>query len=219
MFEDRQDAGRALAKRLEKIDPKLTVILALPRGGVTVAREVCDATGAPLDLIIVRKVGTPGQRELAVGAIADGGSGADSNLVINQDVAAMCGLSEDAVRALARDEEPELERRRQAYLGAREPIDLSGKTAVIVDDGIATGATMRAAIKSARSRRAARVVVAVPVAAQDTIDELSPQVDDIICLATPSPFWAVGQHYADFPQVSDEAVVEALSTHPAPNKA
>jgi len=219
MFEDRQDAGRALAKRLEKIDPKLTVILALPRGGVTVAREVCDATGTPLDLIIVRKVGTPGQRELAVGAIADGGSGADSNLVINQDVAAMCGLSDDEVRALARAEEPELERRRQAYLGSRKPIELSGKTAIIIDDGIATGATMRAAIKSARSRRAAQVVVAVPVAAQETIEELRPLVDDIICLATPSPFWAVGQHYVDFPQVSDEAVVEALSTHPAPDKA
>lgn len=219
MFEDRQDAGRALAKRLERIDPKGSVILALPRGGVTVAREVCDATGAPLDLIIVRKVGTPGQRELAVGAIADGGSGADSNLVINQDVAAMCGLSDDEVRELARAEEPELERRRQAYLGARKPIELSGKTAIIVDDGIATGATMRAAIKSAKSRRAAKVVVAVPVAAQDTVDELRPEVDEIVCLATPSPFWAVGQHYMDFPQVSDDEVVEALSAHPAPDAA
>jgi putative phosphoribosyl transferase len=131
----------------------------------------------------------------------------------------MCGLSDEEVRALARAEEPELERRRQAYLGSRRPIELGGKTAIIVDDGIATGATMRAAIKSARSRRAAKVVVAVPVAAQETIDELKPLVDDIICLATPSPFWAVGQHYADFPQVSDEAVVEALSAHRAPDEA
>src|SRR5690606_15096319 len=128
MFQDREEAGRALARRLAGIDPQSSVVLALPRGGVPVARAVCDATGAPLDLILVRKVGVPGQKELAVGAIADG---SESDPVINEDVARMCGLDHAGVRALAREEEPELLRRRRLYLGARQPLDLAGKTAIL----------------------------------------------------------------------------------------
>jgi len=211
MFQDRQDAGRALAKRLETMDPGSTVVLALPRGGVPVAKEICNAIGAPLDLILVRKIGVPGQRELAVGAIADG---PDLSLVINRGVAASCGLSEDDVRALARQEQDELERRRKAYLGSRQRIDLAGKTAIIVDDGIATGATMKAAVKAARSRNAGQVVVAVPVAPKETLEELRSLADHVICLATPEPFWAVGQHYVRFDQVSDEEVTAALAAGP-----
>lgn len=214
MFQDRQEAGRALAKRLATIDPAMSVVLALPRGGVPVAKEICNATGAPLDLILVRKIGAPGQKELAVGAIADGAE----NLVINADVAALCGLTENQVREMAKDEEPELERRRRVYLGSRPRIELAGKTAIIVDDGLATGATMKAAVRSARARKAALVVVAVPVASQDTVEEMKAEADHVICLETPAPFWAVGQGYADFEQVTDEEVVEALSASPTPKQ-
>lgn len=208
MFHDREEAGRALAKRLDTIDPAMSVVLALPRGGVPVAKEICNATGAPLDLILVRKVGAPGQSELAVGAIADGG---EADPVINEDVARLCGLTHAQVREMAREERPELERRRKAYLGSRPRVDLAGKTAIIVDDGLATGATMKAAIRSARARQAALVVVAVPVAAAETVEEMKAEADDVICLETPSPFWAVGQGYENFSQVTDEEVVEALS--------
>jgi len=211
MFENRQQAGQALARRLDTIDPGSTVILALPRGGVPVAREVCSATGTPLDLILVRKVGAPGHSELAVGALADG---PPPTLVINREVAASCGLSEGDVRKLAKAEEPELERRRKAYLGSRRPIDLAGRTAIIVDDGIATGATMKAAVKAARARKAALVVVAVPVASREAIQQLKSEADHVICLDAPEPFWAVGQHYASFPQVTDEEVTEALAAYP-----
>ena len=155
----------------------------------------------------MRKIGAPGQKELAVGAIADGAE----NLVINADVASLCGLSESQVREMARDEQVELERRRRVYLGTRPRVDLAGKTAIIVDDGLATGATMKAAVRAARARRAARVMVAVPVGSQDTVDELGAEADEVVCLETPSPFWAVGQGYANFEQTTDAEVVEALA--------
>lgn len=211
MFEDRQDAGRALAKRLNTMDPGSTVILALPRGGVPVAKEICDATGAPLDLLLVRKVGVPGHSELAVGAIADGPG---SSLVINREVAESCGLSEADVRDLAKPEQVELERRRKLYCGTRNRVDLTGKAAILVDDGIATGATMRAAIKAVNARGAGQITVAVPVASRQVIDALKGEVDHVICLATPEPFWAVGQQYAHFPQVSDAEVTEVFSAIP-----
>ena len=208
MFQNRQEAGRALAKRLGPLDPATTVILALPRGGVPVAAEICKATKAPLDLALVRKVGAPGHGELAVGAIA---YGPELILVTNYDVAASFDLSDRDVRMLARREHEELERRHTLYLGSQPVLDLTGKTAVLVDDGIATGATMRAAIKAVRARNARRVVVAVAVAPRSTISELQGEADEVVCLEMPEPFWAVGQHYAEFPQVTDAEVIAALA--------
>ncbi len=216
MFHDRKAAGRALAQRLGALDPARSVVLALPRGGVPVAQEVCAHSGAPLDLILVRKIGAPGQQELAVGAIADGG---EADPVINAQVMELCGLSAAEVRDMAKAEQPELERRRALYLGARPRLELAGKTAIIVDDGLATGATMKAAIRAARARQAVRVVVAVPIGAADTVAEMQAEADEVICLETPSPFWAVGQGYANFDQVSDAEVIEAMTAGAAPQQA
>lgn len=212
MFHDRQAAGQALAQRLGALELGTGVVLALPRGGVPVAREVCAHLGLPLDLILVRKIGAPGQPELAVGAIADGG---EAEPVINAEVMRLCGLTPAEVRAMAKAEQPELDRRRAAYLGTRARLELEGKTAVLVDDGLATGATMKAAIRAARARRAARVVVAVPIGSADTVAEMQAEADEVVCLETPSPFWAVGQGYANFDQVTDAEVVDAMAAHTA----
>lgn len=215
MFDNRQEAGLALAGRLSSLNPDTTVILAPPRGGVPVAREICKATGTPLGLIMVRKIGAPGHSELAAGATADGPG---SSLVINREVTKSCNLTEEDVRGLATREHQELRRRRKVYLGTCGRIDLSGKTAVLVDDGIATGATMRAAIKAVIARTAGQAIIAVPVAPQDIINDLKAEADHVICLSTPDPFWAVGQHYAEFPQVSDAEVVAALSRDADPEE-
>jgi predicted phosphoribosyltransferase len=208
-FQDRRDAGRALAAALRKYAGRDdVVVLALPRGGVPVAYEVARALGVPLDLFLVRKLGTPGHRELAMGAIASGGV-----RVLNDDVVRWYGIPKDAIEAVAREEERELVRREQAYREGRESVSIEGRVAILVDDGLATGSTMRAAVKAVRQLGPSAIVVAVPVGARETCDELSAIADEVVCLRTPEPFSAVGQWYLDFDQTTDEEVRRLLSDH------
>lgn len=214
-FADRAMAARALAQRLAqmRLAPPV-VVLALPRGGVPIGAEVARALGAELDLVLVRKIGLPWQPELAVAALVDGDP---PELVVDDEVQQMYGVARADIDAQARRELAEIARRRERYLAGRAPLSLAGATAVVVDDGIATGTTMRAALKALRRRHPTRLVLAVPVAPADTLARLRGEVDDLVCLATPEPFHAVGLHYADFHQVSDEEVIAALaSARPAP---
>ncbi|HEY8594503.1 MAG TPA: phosphoribosyltransferase family protein [Devosiaceae bacterium] len=206
-FEDRIAAGQALAGALAGYHGTETVVLALPRGGVPVAAEVARKLGAPLDLVLVRKIGAPQQPELAVGAIADGSA---PSVFVNSPVAAMLGLANSEVEAMGEKLLPEIERRRAAYLEGRLPVPLKGKTAILVDDGIATGASIRAALMALAAREPAKVVLAVPVAPRDTIDALADAADEIVCLETPEPFLAVGNHYRRFDQTDDSEVVALL---------
>lgn len=208
MFADRAEAGRKLAQRLQGLTLPRPVVLALPRGGVPVALEVARALSAPLDLLLVRKIGHPLQPELAMGAIVDGDH---PELVLNEafDAAAIdysSYLETAKAAALA-----EIERRRALYLGGRQPVDVAHATAIVVDDGIATGATVRAALKALRHRHPRRSILAVPVAPAETLAALRNEVDDVVCLGTPAPFHAVGQFYADFRQIDDEEVMRLLS--------
>jgi len=205
-FRDRVVAGRALAAVLEGYRGADVVVLALPRGGVPVAVEVATALGAQLDLMIVRKLGVPGHSELAMGAIASGGI-----RVLNSHVISSLGIKETAIEEVARREQKELERREQAYRGTRPRPVIQGRCVILVDDGVATGATMRAAIAALRRRSPAKIVVAVPVAPPDTVNRLRSEADDVVCLACPEAFWAIGQFYVEFPQLSDEAVREQLA--------
>jgi predicted phosphoribosyltransferase len=208
-FRDRDEAGRqlgrALADKLGKRDD--LIILGLPRGGVPVAAHVAEALGAPLDVFIVRKLGVPGHEELAMGAIASGGV-----RVMNRDVLDHMPVPQKMIDSVAGREQRELERREREYRGARPPLDVRGKTVIIVDDGLATGSTMRAAVNALRKMEPRAVIVAVPVAAKVTCDEFrrDPAVDDIVCLRTPEPFQAVGLWYEDFGQTSDEEVHDLL---------
>ena len=208
-FQDRRQAGRALSEELRKyVGRNDVVVLALPRGGVPVAFEVARRLEAPLDLFLVRKLGTPGHRELAMGAIASGGI-----RVLNDDVVRWSGIAQDDIDAVAHEEERELLRRELAYREGRDPVPVEGRVAILVDDGLATGSTMRAAVKAVRQRDPSRVVVAVPVGARDTCDELSAIADEVVCVGTPEPFSAVGQWYADFDQTTDDEVRRLLSEH------
>lgn len=207
-FANRSEAGRLLARALAGKDLADPVVLALPRGGVPVAAEIARRLRAPLDVVLVRKIGLPYQRELAAAAVVDGG---DAEIVANDDVMALAGLTRADIVKLARQELAEIERRRQAYLQGRERIPLEGRTLILVDDGIATGASMRAALVALRRRRPRALVLAVPVAPADTIAALRPEVDDVVCLRTPEPFVAIGLYYRDFHQLSDEDVVRALA--------
>ncbi len=205
-FSDRQDAGRQLADRLESmISGEESVILALPRGGVPVAHEVSARIGAPLDVLLVRKLGVPWQPELAFGAIATGGV-----VVLNEDHVRALGLGEDVVSDIIERERLELERRERLYRDDHEPVDIAGKTVVVVDDGIATGSTVRAALESLAQRGVARRIVACPVAAAETVSGLEDQADEVICLRTPIQFAAVGAWYDDFAPVSDAEVKQLL---------
>jgi putative phosphoribosyl transferase len=177
------------------------IVLALPRGGVPVAHEVATSLGAPLDVFLVRKLGTPGHRELAMGAIASGGV-----RVLNDDVVRWYGIPEGAINAVARNEQAELERREREYRRDRPPHDLRELTVILVDDGLATGSTMRAAVEAVRLHKPARVIVAVPVAAAETCGEFRALADEIVCAKTPEPFSAVGQWYVDFSQTTDDEV-------------
>jgi putative phosphoribosyl transferase len=206
-FTDRQDAGRQLANRLAMENHKDAVVIALPRGGLPVAAEIAKSLGLPLDIALVRKVGVPGQPELALGAVSLDGT---METTVNDDIVRVLRLSDAEVHALAQRELPELERRQRLYRGAAPAIPVSGKTIVLVDDGVATGATMRSAIRLLRKRGAARIVLALPVAPADALAELGGEADETICLATPDPFGAVGAHYADFRQVSDAEVARIL---------
>ncbi len=205
-FRDRRDAGRRLAARLGHLagEPD-TLVLGLPRGGVPVAAEVATALVAQLDVYLVRKLGLPGQRELAMGAIASGGA-----RVMNEGVIASSGVSRDAVEEVVHEEGRELERRERALRGERPGPAVAGRTVVLVDDGIATGSTMRAAISALRALGAGRIVVGVPVASPGTCRELDEEVDEVVCVATPEPFAAISVWYDDFTQTGDEEVRELL---------
>ena len=210
-FKDRSDAGRKLAKALASYKEQQPVILALPRGGVPVAVEVAAALNAPLDLILVRKIGVPFQPELAMGAVVDGGA---PIIVRNEDVIRLAGIDESEFKAICDSELTEIERRRQRYLESRQRADISGHTAIVIDDGIATGATTRAALRATRMRNPKRLVLAVPVAPTDTVAELRSEADDLICLEDHELFGAIGIYYADFNQVSDDEVIEILKRFP-----
>src|SRR4051812_23270881 len=206
LFSDRREAGRLLASLLEHYrDRDDVVVLALPRGGVPVAYEVASALRAPLDVFIVRKLGVPGHEEFAMGALATGGG-----VVLNDDVVRALNIPPDVIEAVAREEGRELERRERAYREDRPAPDVTGKVVILVDDGLATGASMRAALLALRRLRPARIVVAVPAAPESTCQELTAEADEVICATTPSPFFAVGQSYWDFTQTTDEEVRELL---------
>jgi putative phosphoribosyl transferase len=212
-FKDRSDAGRKLAKALAGYKDQEPVILALPRGGVPVAAEVATMLNAALDLILVRKVGVPFQPELAMGAVVDGGA---PIIVRNDDVIGLAGIDESDFKAICDSELAEIERRRQRYLGSRERVDISGRTAIVIDDGVATGATTRAALRATRMRNPKKLVLAVPVAPTDSLAALRSDADDVICLEDYEFFGAIGAYYADFSQVPDEEVIEMLKRFPVP---
>ena len=207
MFPDRARAGRMLAREVVALNVRDPVVLALPRGGVPVAAEVARALQAPLDLLLVRKIGAPWHRELAVAAVAEG---PEPEVVVDPETLGMTGATEAYVQREAQEELREIARRRRVYLRGRPPLPVEGRTAVVVDDGIATGTTVRAALQALRRRKPARVVLAIPVAPPDTVAMLRGEVDDLVCLAQPTDFRAVGVHYGDFHQVEDDEVTEIL---------
>lgn len=214
-FEDRTDAGRRLATALMSYLDQQPVVLALPRGGVPVAAEVAAALKAPLDLIISRKIGVPFQPELAMGAVVDG----DTPIIVrNEDVIRLAQIEEADFKAVCDKELAEIERRRQRYLGSRERVEIAGRTAIVVDDGIATGATTRAALRATRLRKPKTLVLAVPVAPTESLAALRDDADEIVCLEDHEMFGAIGLYYSDFGQTSDEAVIEILKRFPVPKR-
>ena len=210
-FRDRLDAGRRLAEALAHYKDQRPIVLALPRGGVPVAAEVADAFKAPLDLILVRKIGVPYQPELAMGAVVDG---PDPLVVRNEDVIRMSGVSEEEFAQVRDRELAEIGRRRIRYLGDRSHPELEGQVVIVIDDGVATGATAHAALRAIRNQKPRRLILAVPVAPTDTLRELSGEADEIVCLEDHELFMAIGDYYADFRQISDEEVTESLARFP-----
>ncbi len=215
-FRDRIDAGRRLAEALGRYKNQKPVVLALPRGGVPVAAQIAAALKAPLDLVLVRKIGVPFQPELAMGAVVDG---AKAVTVRNEDVIAHAGISEEEFATARDDELAEIERRRKIYLGSRAHPDLAGHAVIVVDDGIATGATTRAALQALRLHKPSKLVLAVPVAPTDTLHKLRDDADEIVCLEEYEDFGAIGFFYADFRQIPDTEVVELLGRHPVKSPA
>jgi putative phosphoribosyl transferase len=207
LFEDRREAGRQLAAALVRYKDKQPVVVALPRGGVPVGFEVAKALATQLDVLLVRKIGAPGHAELGLGAVVDG---QDPQLVLNQDVIRAVGPPRGYIEAEKQRQLVEIERRRRQYVGDRPPTPVEGRTVILVDDGIATGGTVKAGLRGVAQHRPARLVLAVPVAPADSLDELASECDDIVCLATPEPFFAVGSHYRDFTQTEDAEVVRLL---------
>lgn len=205
------DAGRRLAAALKKYKSQQPVILALPRGGVPVAAEIATALDAPLDLLLVRKIGVPMQPELAMGAVTDGN---EPLVVRNEDVIRLIGIEENEFQSICDTELAEIERRRQRYLGNRARIDVTGRTAIVVDDGIATGATTRAALRAIRMRNPKRLVLAIPVAPTESLAAMREEADDVVCLEDHVSFGAIGYYYLDFRQVSDADVIEILGRFP-----
>lgn len=206
LFADRAEAGRLLAERLTSLPRERLVVLALPRGGVPVALPVARRLAAPLDIILVRKVGVPAQPELAMGAIGEG-----DVLVVDQEVVRMAGVSREEFAAVEARERAELERRAAKFRGGRPRVAIEGNRVVVIDDGIATGSTMRAACRVARAARAEQVVVATPVAPVTTVANLAADADDVVVLSMPARFAAIGQFYRDFTQTSDDEVLRLLS--------
>jgi putative phosphoribosyl transferase len=210
-FQDRTDAGRQLARALAGYKGQQPVVLALPRGGVSVAAEVATALDAPLDVILVRKIGVPFQPELAMGAVVDG----DEPLVVrNEAVIRHAGIGEAAFQAVCDSELAEIERRRQRYLGGRERIEVAGRSAIVIDDGIATGATMRAALRATRLRKPKKLILAVPVAPTDSLAAMRREADEIVCIEAHADLGAIGYYYSDFRAVPDEAVIALLAQFP-----
>jgi putative phosphoribosyl transferase len=212
VFIDRSEAGRRLAQALLPYRERRPVVLALPRGGVPVAAEVAAALDAALDLVLVRKIGVPAQPELAMGAVVDGGA---PIVVRNDDVIALAGVTEAEFNAIRDRELAEIERRRRLYLGSRAPAAVEGRVAIVIDDGVATGATTRAALRAIRLRGPAQLVLAVPVAATDTLAALRTEADQVVCLEDHISFGAIGFYYADFRQLSDQEVKDIMARFPA----
>jgi predicted phosphoribosyltransferase len=215
LFRDRRQAGRLLATRLAAYKDRPDVlVLALPRGGVPVAFEVARALHAPLDAFLVRKLGLPGQEELAMGAIASGGV-----RVLNEDILRALRISQETIDAAATEEQQELERREREYRGDRGPPEVRGRIVILIDDGLATGSTMRAAVAALRRRQPARIIVAVPVGAPETCAEFQHEADEAVCAVTPEPFYAVGMWYKDFSQTTDKEVHDLLEQGSEPTSA
>ena len=208
MFRDRKDAGAQLAALLLHLKDKTPVVLALPRGGVAIGAEIARLLGAPLDIVLVRKIGVPWQRELALGAVADGGT---PEIFIDERMAESLAVPGDYMRAETARQLAEVERRRQIYCAGRAPVEIAGRTAIVVDDGIATGATMRVALRSVRRQGPARLVLAAPVAAAETLAALAGEADETVCVATPQGLGAIGYYYDDFHQMSDDEVTTLLA--------
>jgi putative phosphoribosyl transferase len=207
LFRDRSEAGQKLAGRLMHLAGARPLVLALPRGGVPVGFEIAEALDAPFDLVLVRKIGAPFQPELALGAVVDGGR---AETVLNEDLVREFQIPERYLADESARQLEEIERRRASYLAGRASVPVEGRTAIVVDDGIATGATMEAALRATRRAAPQRLVLAVPVAPPETLERLRPQVDEVVCLATPRVFGAIGAFYDDFRQLSDEQVIDLL---------
>jgi putative phosphoribosyl transferase len=207
-FANRTQAGRQLAQALARYKGERAVVLALPRGGVPVAAEVAAALNASLDLILVRKIGVPMQPELAMGAVVDG---ATPLVVRNEEVIMLTGVDEAEFKAVCDAELAEIERRRRRYLGGRPPIDVAGRVAIVIDDGIATGATTRAALRATRARNPKKLILAVPVAPTDSLAAMQEEADEVVCLEDYESFGAIGYFYSDFRQTSDQEVIDTLA--------
>lgn len=214
-FKNRSDAGRKLAARLAQYKDQQVVLLALPRGGVPVAAEVAAVLGAPIDLVLVRKIGVPSQPELAMGAIVDG----DSPITVrNEDVIRLAGVDERTFRAVRDREFAELERRRRLYLGGRNRIGVKDRIAIVIDDGVATGATTRAALRAIRMRQPNKLILAVPVGPTDTIEAMREEADEVLCLKIYEEFNAIGTFYGDFRQITDQEVIDILTRFTEPER-
>ncbi len=216
MFRDRAHAGQDLAVELKRLDLPDPVVLALPPGGVPVAVEIARALEAPIDLLLVRKVGAPGNPELCVAAIVDG---TPPDVVINREIVEAYGLDDDALRLLVKEERPESDQGRAVYANRRRPLSVRGKTVILVDDGVATGTTTKMALRALRRREPGAVVLAVPVAPAEVADELAPEADRVVCLSRPGRFRALSFHYRDFPEISHDDVVELMKSAHAARKA
>lgn len=211
-YSNRSEAGKQLAKALEHHRGQDVVVLALPRGGVPVAAEVANHLGAPLDVLLVRKIGVPWQPELAMGAVIDGSKPA---VVRNEETIRLAGVSDADFDSVYQRELAEIERRRRLYFADRPPVDIAGRVAIVVDDGIATGATVRVAVTGLKARKPTKIVVAVPVAPPDAVETLEKEADEVVCPLQPKMFGAIGYFYRDFGQLTDDDVVRLLAERPA----